>query len=82
MGLFKILVGAAAVKTLRSSNRPGVIPPPGYTVTGMKHKGVIGSKWKISYIKNDQPNLKKNFTINKGTRGRTSGSDRWEFHWN
>jgi len=81
MGFFKILVGAAAVKAVRASNRPGVIPPPGYTVTGIKHKGVIGSKWKISYIKNSQPNLKKSFTINNRTRCRTSGSERWEFHW-
>ena len=81
MGLFKILVGAAALKTLKSSNRPGVIPPPGHTVTGIEHKGIIGSTWKISYVKNDQPNLRKNFTISKGTSGRISGSDRWKFYW-
>ena len=52
MGILKdILVGGAAWKALKRSDRPGVFPPSGYTVLGMEHIG-MGRTWKIIYCKN------------------------------
>ena len=82
MGLFKdLLIGGAALKALKRSDRPVVLPPPTCSVVGLEHKG-FGSTWKVTYIYNDRPNVKHNFTINKGVKGRTSGRDKWSFHWN
>ena len=81
MGLKDWLIAGVATKALKSSQRPGVISPPGYTVIGMTHKGIAGSNWKITYIKDDQPNMKLNFTIKKGITGRSEGSGKWPFHW-
>jgi|TARA_B100001971_G_scaffold212944_1_gene244567 hypothetical protein len=82
MGLKHWILGGAAAKAVRVSQRPSIVAPPGYTVTGMKHQGLIGTSWKISYIKDDQPNLRKNFSISKGTTGRTEGAtDWWKFYW-
>ena len=59
MGILKdILVGGAAWKALKRSDRPGVFPPSGYTVLGMEHIG-MGRTWKIIYCKNKNPNIKK-----------------------
>ena len=58
MGILKdILVGGAAWKALKRSDRPGVFPPSGYTVLGMEHIG-MGRTWKIIYCKNKNPNIK------------------------
>ena len=82
MGFWKdLFVGAVAYKALKQSNPPTIVPPPTCTIVGMKHLG-LGAKWKITYIKKDSPNSKRNFTISKGTSGLTSGTDRWKFHWN
>tara|TARA_B100001287_G_scaffold94512_1_gene79402 strand:- start:584 stop:832 length:249 start_codon:yes stop_codon:yes gene_type:complete len=82
MGFWKdLLIGGAAYKALKQSSPPGIVAPPTCTIVGMKHIG-LGSKWRIYYIKNDSPNLKRNFTISKGTSVMTSGSDKWKFHWN
>tara|TARA_B100001564_G_scaffold270271_1_gene231889 strand:+ start:463 stop:714 length:252 start_codon:yes stop_codon:yes gene_type:complete len=82
MGILKdILIGGAALKALKQSNRPGVVPPPNCTLLGMEHVG-FGRTWKIIYIDNNNPNLKLNFKITPGTTSRTSiGSGSWKFHW-
>ena len=82
MSLKHWILGGAAAKALRVSQRPTIVAPSGYTVTGMKHQGLIGTSWRVSYIKDNQPNLRKNFSISKGTTGRTEGSVRWKFYWN
>lgn len=82
MGFLKnILIGGAALKALKQSNRPGVVPPTGCTLLGMEHVG-FGSTWKITYIYNDNPNVKLNFKISSGVTGRTAKSGKWKFHWN
>ena len=82
MGILKdVLIGAAALKALKQSNKPGVIPPAGITVLGLKHEG-LGSSWKVTYIKDSNPNVKLNFKIKKGISGRYSGGGQWKFHWN
>ena len=82
MGFLKdILIGGAAWKALKRSDRPGVIAPPGYTLLGMEHIG-FGSKWKITYCKNKSPNLKSSFTINPYNSGMSTGRGQWKFHWN
>ena len=82
MGILKdILIGGAALKALKQSNRPGVVPPSNCSLLGMEHIG-FGRTWKIIYINNDNPNVKLNFKISPGTTSRTSrGSGSWKFHW-
>ena len=81
MGFFKdLLIGGAALKALKRSDRPVVLPPPTCSVVGLEHKG-FGSTWKVTYIYNDRPNVKHNFTVNKRTKVRTSGRDKWHFQW-
>ena len=81
MGLFKdLLIGGAALKALKRSDRPVVLPPPTCSVVGLEHKG-FGSTWKVTYIYNDRPNVKHSFTVNKRTKVRTSGRDKWHFQW-
>ena len=61
MGILKdILIGGAALKALKQSNKPGIIPPAGITVLGLKHEG-LGSSWKVTYTKDSNPNVKLNF---------------------
>ena len=82
MGLFKdLLIGGAALKALKRSDRPVVLAPPTCSVVGLEHKG-LGSTWKVTYIYNDRPNVKHSFTINKRTKARMSGRDKWRFQWN
>ena len=81
MGLKDWLIAGVAVKALKSSQRPGVISPPGITVIGINHIGVTSSSWKITYVRDDQPSMKLNFTIKKGVTGRSEGSGKWTFHW-
>ena len=76
-----LLIGGVAYKALKQSNPPTIVPPPTCTIVGMQHIG-MGSKWKVTFIRKDNPNVKRNFTISKGTTGRTSGADRWKFYWN
>lgn len=80
MSLKDILLAGAAYKALKQSSPPGVIPPPGYTVTGMEHKG-LGSKWKISYVRNESPNITNSFTISGSTSGYSTGGDQWVIKW-
>ena len=81
MGILKdLLLGGAALKALKRSDRPTVFAPPSFTVVGMRHKG-FGSSWEITYIHNDRPNSKMNFTVNRKTKVRTSGKDKWQFNW-
>jgi len=85
MGWKKWVLGAAAVKAARVLTRPNILAPEGYKITGMKHQGLIGSSWKVSYIIDEQPGLHKNFTIRKGTTSRTGdrfGDGNWKFYWN
>ena len=64
MGLFKdLLIGGAALKALKRSDRPVVLAPPTCSVVGLEHKG-FGATWKVTYIYNDKPNMRHNFTIN------------------
>ena len=82
MGILKdILIGGAALKALKQSNKPGVIPPAGITVLGLKHEG-LGSSWKVTYIKDSNPNVKLKKKKKKGISGRSSGGGQWKFHWN
>ena len=83
MGIFKdLLIGGAALKALKQSNRPGVVPPSSCTVIGMKHIGFVRT-WKIDYIENNRPNIKLNFKISPGVISRSAkGSENWKFHWN
>ena len=50
MSLKHWILGGAAAKALRVSQRPSIVAPLSYTVTGMKHQGLIGTSWKISHI--------------------------------
>jgi len=82
MGIIKdILLGGAAWKALKRSDRPGVVTPPNFTLLGMEHIG-FGRRWKIMYCNNKNPNMKLNFTIGPGTTGMNSGGNQWTFHWN
>ena len=82
MGILKdLLIGGAAYKALKRSDRPGIVAPPSCTLVGMEHKG-FGSSWKIIYVKNDSPNIKRNFTVRPGMRSFTTGRDKWGIHWN
>jgi len=81
MGFLKdILIGGAAWKALKRSDRPGVVAPPNCTLLGMEHIG-FGRRWKIIYCNNKTPNVKLNFTIGPGTTGMNSGGNIWKFHW-
>ena len=41
MGLFKdLLIGGAALKALKWSDRPVVLAPPTCSVVGLEHKGI------------------------------------------
>jgi hypothetical protein len=81
MGILKdILIGGAAWKALKRSDRPGVVVPPNCTLLGMEHIG-FGSRWKIIYCTNKNPNVKLSFTIGPGTTGMNSGGNKWKFHW-
>lgn len=81
MGFLKdILIGGAAWKALKRSDRPGVCAPPGYTLLGMQHIG-LGSQWKIIYCKNDVPNVKLHFTIGRNSSGMYTGADKWQIQW-
>jgi len=75
-----LLIAGTAYKALKQSRPPGVIAPPGYTITGMDHKG-LGSKWKISYVRNENPNITNSFTISSSTSGYTTGADKWIIKW-
>ena len=82
MGLLRdILIGGAAWKALKRSDRPGVMTPPNCTLLGMEHI-VFGRRLKIIYCNNNTPNVKSSFTIGPGTSGMTSGGNQWKFHWN
>jgi hypothetical protein len=82
MGLLKdILIGGAAWKALKRSDRPGVMAPPNCSLLGMEHIG-LGRSWKIIYCNNNNPNVKLSFTIAPGTRGMNSGGNQWTFYWN
>ena len=63
MGILKdLIIGGVALKALKRSDRPGVVPPSSCTLLGMEHVG-LGRTWKITYIDNDNPNVKLNFKI-------------------
>jgi hypothetical protein len=82
MGFLKdLLIGGAALKALKRSNRPGVFAPPNCTLLGMEHIG-FGRRWKIIFIENKNPNFKQSFTIAPGTTGMNHGGNQWKFHWN
>lgn len=82
MGFLKnFLLGAAALKTYQNVyNRPIVTPPPGFVIRGMQQKG-LGSAWQVSYSKASQMNCTSIFTISKGTRAYSVGSDRFTIDW-
>lgn len=82
MGIIKdILLGGAAWKALKRSDRLGVVTLPNFTLLGMEHIG-FGRSWKIIYSNNKNLNMKLNFTIGLGTTGMNSGGNQWTFHWN
>lgn len=82
MSLFKDLALAAmSAKALKQSDRPGVVAPPGYTVVGMKHEGIAGSRWKITYVKDSLPNSKFHFRIHRATRTVSRGAATFTIHW-
>ena len=80
MSLKDILLAGAAYKALKQSSPPGVVAPPTCTITGMKHQG-MGSKWKISYVRNDTPNVTQHFTVTSSTSSIMTGADKWEINW-
>lgn len=81
MGFLKdILIGGAAWKALKRSDRPGIVAPSNCTLLGIKHIG-MGSSWKVIYCKNSNPNVKLNFTVRPGMTGMNAGGDRWKIHW-
>ena len=81
MGIIKdILLGGAAWKALKRSDRPGVVTPHNCTLLGMEHIG-FGRRWKIIYCNNKNPHMKLSFTIGPGTTGMNSGGNQWKFHW-
>jgi len=81
MGIIKdILLGGAAWKALKRSDRHGVVTPPNCTLLGMEHIG-FGKRWKIIYCNNKNPHMKLNFTIGPGTTGMNSGGNQWKFYW-
>lgn len=81
MSLFKkLLIGASALKLYQQHNKPHVIPPPGFSIIGMEHKG-FGSTWNIKYIEDKYPNSKKTISVSKGTSAIYSGSDKWQVFW-
>ena len=81
MGILKeILLGGAAWKDLKRSDRPGIVAPPNCTLLGMQHIG-MGSSWKVIYCKNNNPNVKLNFTVRPGMTGMNTGGDQWKIHW-
>ena len=64
----KIIGGIVAAKVLQSLQKPPtIIAPSGFSVIDMEQKGLIGRKWKVWYIKDDQANLKRYFYVDKGT---------------
>ena len=82
MGIIKdILLGGAAWKALKRSDRSGVVTPPNCTLLGMEHIA-FGRRWRIIYCNNKNPHMKLNFTIGLGTTGMNSGANQWKFHWN
>ena len=81
MGFLKdLLIGGTAYKAYKATKRPGVMEPPGIKMLGMEHEG-LGSTWRIHYIEESNPNVKKSFTITPSVTGRTSGRYRWKFQW-
>ena len=80
MSLKDLLVAGTAYKAFKQSRPPGVVAPPGYTITGMEHKG-LGSKWKISYVRYESPNITNSFTIAGSTSVYSTGADKWIIKW-
>ena len=81
MGFLKdILIGGAAWKALKRSERPVIVAASNWIVLRIKHIG-MGSNWKVKYCKNSNPNVKLNFTVRPGMTGMNAGGDRWKIHW-
>lgn len=80
MSLKDILLAGVAYKAFKQSRPPGVVPPPGYTITGLEHKG-LGSKWKVSYIRDEFPNITNSFEITGNTSSYMTGAHKWEINW-
>ena len=59
-----------------------VYAPAGCSVKSIKEKkGFFRSRYIITYIKNDQPSVEKDFIIPKGITEKSVEGDQWEFYW-
>ena len=74
------LLGGLAYKSYKQGLRPGVTEPSGFTIVGLKHVG-LGSEWRVTYIKNDRPNVIMNFRITPGTTKVYIGKDTFNIYW-
>jgi hypothetical protein len=82
MGLLKdAIMGGAVIKALRLSDRPVIESPNTCRIVEMKHQG-LGSSWKVTYVTNQNPNVKRHFKINKNVKMVTTGREKWKIHWN
>ena len=79
-GFFTALAGAAAAGAAKNKmSPPMVVPPSDYVILGMKPSG-IGS-WSVQYAKRSQMNLRRSFTVTRGVKGKTIGSDKFHISW-
>ena len=74
------LLGGLAYKAYKQGVRPGVTEPPGFTVVGLEHIG-LGSEWRVSYIRDESPNVRMNFRISPGTTQVHIGSNTFNIYW-
>ena len=69
MGFLKdLLIGGVAYKALKQSNPPTIVPPPTCTIVGMQHIG-MGSKWRVTFIRKDNPNVKETSQFQRAQLG-------------
>lgn len=80
MSLKDIVLAGVAYTAFKQSRPPGVLAPAGHTVTGIKHIG-LGSTWKVSYIRNEFPNITDSFEITGSANSYMTGADKWEINW-
>lgn len=78
--LKKIILGAAAAKTYNATKRPTLTTPPGITIVGLEHIG-IGNKWRVTYLRDDNKNVTRSFTIHPSVKTMNMGGKVIKIFW-
>jgi len=83
MGLFKVIAGVVAAKSLSNRLKQPTVTPidAGITILGIKPDNAMASKWRITYCLDGRTNMKRTTTVNRSTRGINIGGRRCEIFW-